>query len=108
MNLLPYVGEGRARTWIGVRHSAITDRSKQHGNHGDQYSGRDVPMRLFTDHAIRRHGGGWLDDYDSIQNQVQQGQCAAQFRSAANQGTFVVDHAWPNFNLESLILDVPT
>ena len=74
------VGVGRTRAGIGPGHSPVADRREQHGNHADQ-DGRDhMPLCLLADNAVQGHGGGRLDQDDSVEDQLLQAQDLVQAR----------------------------
>ena len=78
MDLAPDVGVGGPGAGIGPRHAAIADGREQHGAHGDQDGGDDVPARLLAHHAEQRHGRGGLDQDDAVEDQVPQTQGTPQ------------------------------
>ena len=83
VDLPPHVGVGRSGAGIGPRHAPVADGREQHGAHGDQDGGDDVPARLLADHAEQRHGRRGLDQNDAVKYQVPQPQSPPQVGLAA-------------------------
>ena len=74
------VGVGGTRAGIGLGHSPVADRREQHGDHADQDGRDDMPLGLLADDAVEGHGGGRLDQDDSVEDQLLQAQDPVQAR----------------------------
>ena len=83
IDFLPDIGERRTGAGIGARHAPVTERGEEHGNHGDQQRGDDVPAAAITQYAEDGHGSDRLDYDDAVENQIAQRKRAPQARGAA-------------------------
>ena len=66
IDLLPDVGECRARAGVRPRHAAITKSCEQHGHHGDEERGDDMSVAGIAEHAKDGHRRNRLNHDDPV------------------------------------------
>src|SRR5690349_24725517 len=74
------VSVGRSRGRVEGTHASVADCRDQHGEESDENDGDEMAVGKLLRNAVERHGRDRLDEDDTVEDQVPEGESAAKSR----------------------------